>query len=814
MSDDSRPPTDGRPRSTDDAEVAVALPVRGRFHYAIPARMADRVAVGHRVIVPLGGRRVVGFVTDFGPPPRDTETRPIESLPDEVPAFPTDVLKLASFVADYYLAPLGEVLKAALPPSLSKAPEPRFVATAAGKRLRDAYARDALVVDELNAKEREVLDACARGEGLEVRRMPARVGRRLCDLDLVRRRDATPWFEDETTVELVERSMAPARAFPKIHRAPRRRSLYETLESGPVAVDLLNARYGRRSVKAALEAMERDGIVSRRRVLARAAPETVPPWSAPPLTSEQADAVAGIERDLGRERSFLLQGVTGSGKTEVYLHAIRAARARGFGAIVLVPEIGLTPQLEARFVERFGAQVIVLHSGLSARERRRRWLALRRGEASIALGPRSAIWAPVANLGLIVVDEEHDGSYKQGSDVRYHGRDVALMRARLTSSVTVLGSATPSLEAYEFVERGRAERLRLTHRPTGGSLPKIELVDLELEPEEFRLVSRELRDALADTAQAGEQSIVFLNRRGFHTVVLCGVCRTPRRCPSCDVSLTLHQPRSRLRCHYCGLMEPLEKPCPACGDVDPLPVGAGTQRVVDELHQIIPDAVIGRLDRDAATTAKRVQDELARFRRGETRVLVGTKMVTKGHDFPRVTLVGILQADASMAFPDFRALEQTFQLLTQVSGRAGRGERPGRVIVQTYQPDHPVFECAMAQDPDRFFELEAPQRRAVGYPPYGRVGLVRCESDREQDAQRWSEHLAAVVRDGLPPSARLLGPTPAPIAKLQGRHRFRFMVVADTPVRLRNALSVVPDHLKAAPRGTTTIVDIDAYDFL
>ena len=798
------------------AEVAVALPVRGRFHYRISDGLSRALEVGHRVVVPFGGRRVVGFVLGLSPPPEGLELRTVEALLDDEPALPADVLALAELVSDYYLAPLGEVLKAALPPSLSKAPDPRYVATAAGRRLLESYARDALVAERLGPKERKVLDVCARGEGARVVKTPARVAQRLLERDLIRRRDVTPWSEDEADVEIVERTLDPRGAYPKIQRGPRKKALYALLGSGPVDLDVIVARHGRRPTTTALLALERDGIVRRRRVPRRAAPAELPPWSAPDLTAEQRAAVDAVAHQLGGERAFLLQGVTGSGKTEVYLHAIREARAKGRGAIVLVPEIGLTPQLEARFVERFGARVVVLHSGLTPLERRRRWLALRRGEAQIALGPRSAVWAPVRDLGLIVVDEEHDGSYKQGSDVRYHGRDVALMRARIDGAVTVLGSATPSLEAYELVERGRAERLRLSGRPTGGTLPSIELVDLALEPPELRLVSRPLRDALADAVRAEQQAILFLNRRGFHTVVLCGACREPHRCPSCDVSMTLHQPLQRLRCHYCGFTEVIDAPCRACGEVDPFPIGAGTQRVVDELQQIVPDAAIGRLDRDAATTAKQVQDVLSKFRRGETRVLVGTKMVTKGHDFPRVTLVGILQADASMAFPDFRALEQTFQLLTQVAGRAGRGDQPGRVIIQTYQPDHPVFDCALDQDPDRFFELEAPSRRAAGFPPYGRAGLVRSESDREADARAWADQLATEVRRHQPSdgSVRILGPTPAPLARLQGRYRHRFLVLADTPARLRNALSRVPDLASDAPRGTTTIVDIDAHDFL
>ncbi len=812
MSDASeRPEADASDRC---AEVAVPVPLRRLFHYRVGPDLAERLTSGHRIIVPFGGRRVIGIFSRFVDPPEDRHLRRVERLLDEEPAIAPDVLELATFVAEYYLAPIGEVLKAALPPALSKLPEDRWVLTPSGRQAHEDYQRDRLTSIVLSPADRQLLSRLKRSDGLPAKRLPAGTRRRLADEGLIRLREGG--LEDDDRVVWVERSASPEEAFDRLRRAPRRRAVYEALAVGPRREEDLVAWFGRRPVADAVGRLERDGLVRRTRRALRPAVE-LPAWSAPTLTCDQQPAVDRLDRAIadGREETVLLQGVTGSGKTEVYLHAIRQSLLQGRGSIVLVPEIGLTPQLEARFRARFGDHVVTLHSGLAPAERRRRFRQLRRGDARVALGPRSAVWAPVTDLGLIVVDEEHDPSYKQGSDVRYHGRDVALVRGQQAKAVTVLGSATPSLEAYELVERKRVERLQLRERATGAGLPQISIVDLCSIPTELRLVTPPLRDALTDAVRRNEQAILFLNRRGFNTAVLCGDCRQPRRCPHCDVSFTLHVPLSRLRCHHCGKSERLESPCPSCGAIDPIPLGAGTQRAFEEIQQLVPETRLGRLDRDSATTAGQVREILAKFRTGEIQVLVGTQMVTKGHDFPNVTLVGILQADASLAFPDFRATEHTFQLLTQVAGRAGRAEKPGQVIIQTFQPEHPVFEFARSQDPDGFFAFEAPQRKQVGFPPYGRVGLVRCESEDDDAARAWMAHMArAIERQAQGRDTRTLGPTEAPLSRLQGRFRHRLMVLAPSPARLVQVMSAAAALRETAPSSVHVILDVDAYDFL
>jgi primosomal protein N' (replication factor Y) len=516
----------------------------------------------------------------------------------------------------------------------------------------------------------------------------------------------------------------------------------------------------------------------------------------------------------------LLRGVTGSGKTEVYLRAIAHARAQGRGAVVLVPEIALTAQLEARFRARFGDQVVVLHSAISEAERRRRWHRLRSGEARIALGARSAIWSPVADLGVIVVDEEHEPSFKQHNELRYNGRDLALFRAHRAQAVAILGSATPSLETRHLAEQGRITELRLAARVAGRAMPAVQVVDLQERRQgrdakgEIPLITRPLGDALREVVARNEQAIIFLNRRGFNTIVVCDECQSPRRCPDCDVSLTHHKQEEALICHYCGHREPMRAPCPSCGARQMKPFGAGTERIAEAVREAAPDATVARLDRDVTSKAGAMQEVLDRFRSGLADVLVGTQMVTKGHDFPRVTLVGIICADTSLAFPDFRAAERTFQLLTQVAGRAGRAELPGRVVIQTFQPKHYALTCALAHDDQRFFQLEMTSRRSAGYPPVARMALVRLESG---DAERLGEACRALRGIAGPigeaRGVRVRGPAPAPIARIKNRHRAQLMLLAPTPATLIATLRGIKEQL-GDPRGVEVGYDVDPLDML
>jgi primosomal protein N' (replication factor Y) len=509
--------------------------------------------------------------------------------------------------------------------------------------------------------------------------------------------------------------------------------------------------------------------------------------------------------------TFVLQGITGSGKTEVYLRIIAESRKRGRGALVLVPEIALTPQLAARFRSRFGDDVAVLHSGLPPGERTAAWRRLRRGEVGIAVGARSAVFAPVRDLAIIVVDEEHDGSFKQDDGFRYHARDLAVMRGSQGSAVVVLGSATPCLETYRNVQTGRFKRLHLpvranpaaAHRP----LPPVQIVDLRRNPPgPDGLLSPPLAKAVDQSLAAGDQTILFLNRRGFSTFVHCPGCGFVVRCNACAVSLTLHRERGQLLCHYCGRTEPIRGRCPQCKAVDLEGMGSGTERVEDMVRQRFPQARVARLDRDTADKGRgRLEELLAKVHRGEVDILIGTQMVTKGHDFGGVTLVGILQPDQGIHLPDFRAAERTFQILEQVAGRAGRADRPGRIVVQTYCPEHPAIHFLEKHDYEGFVRDELKRREAALYPPFSRMVVIRIDGQDWKAVREGASAAASYARSVADFAVRVLGPSEAPIPKLRGRVRFQVWLSSDD----RGKLLTVTRATQRVPLPPSVRLEVD-----
>jgi primosomal protein N' (replication factor Y) len=525
---------------------------------------------------------------------------------------------------------------------------------------------------------------------------------------------------------------------------------------------------------------------------------TAPEHRASPFAPrpEQAVALAALNaaQATNAYKGFLLWGVTGSGKTEVYLAAIQETLARQKTAIVLVPEIGLTPQLEARFRARFGDDVVTIHSGLSVKARRAAWARVQAGAARVVVGPRSALFAPLTNLGMVIVDEEHDDSYKQDETPRYHARDLALVRAQLASAVCVLGSATPSLETLHNVASGKLHELVMRERATGGELPAVEIVrigkqrDEDAPPERHvdqtgrhvRLFTPRLTELVQQTVERQEQVILFLNRRGFAPFVVCQGCGHGFKCEQCSVSLTHHMHSQTLRCHYCGHEERTPMSCPQCNSPELRVMGTGTERLEIELKRFFPTYRVGRLDRDVAHDAVTLAETLQRFRDGALDILVGTQMVTKGHDFPRVTLVGVLVADASLNFPDFRAAERTAQLLVQVAGRSGRADRPGRVVVQTFHPEHPALVAAASHDYAAFAQEELVERQALGYPPYLRVILLRLEHADPARVNADAKALAEAIRRAGT-EAELLGPAPCALARLRGDYRVMILLKCKKP---------------------------------
>jgi primosomal protein N' (replication factor Y) len=758
------------------ADVAVPVPLARAFTYEVPARLGE-LRPGARVVCEFGRRKLVGVVLGVGEreAPVGMKTKPVGALVDAEPVLPAELLAFLQELASYYLAPIGEVLRLALP-----------------------------------ALERETARVAAAQAALDLGRLEGKKvgGRRV----------------------LYARSTDAVEA-PGSLRGQAAAVLAWLRAQGEAKVASLEDKWG--NARAALKKLEQKGLVALDEREAPRGPLFATSEArdeAPVLTDAQRTAVSRIERALAGDdgaRAFLLFGVTGSGKTEVYLHAIAAAIARGKGALVMVPEIALTPQLVARFRARFGDDVAILHSGLGDADRHAMWTRLRRGEVKVAIGARSALFAPVPDLGLVLVDEEHDASFKQEEGVRYHARDMALLRAHRAGAVVVLGSATPSLESVALVEKGKLEQLRLPDRARReATLPKVTIVDVRrigAGPSGNKLVSIPLHRALEETLDAKEQAILFLNRRGFAPSVVCDACGTVETCQACSVALTFHRrgPRApgelvpmhgRLRCHYCNFEGPLPARCSSCGAGELQLEGLGTERLEATIAESFPTARVARLDRDVAEGA-RSEAVLDRMRRGEIDVLVGTQMVTKGHDLPNVTLVGVVNADAALSMPDFRAAERGFQLLVQVAGRAGRHDRPGRVLVQTRSPDHPAIVFAARHDVDGFLAHELRDRREVGYPPFARLALVRIDAVSEDVARGAAALVAAHAKtcdDAKLRRVDVLGPSAAPIARLRGRYRFRVLLRAAERRPLRAALAAAAAAVRdVVDRRARVVFDVD-----
>jgi primosomal protein N' (replication factor Y) len=612
-------------------------------------------------------------------------------------------------------------------------------------------------------------------------------------------------------------------ALTALARAPRQQSVLRALADGPLPTAELERRVPGAS-RATVELARRGYVEISRRL---APLEVASGFQEPPvveLTAEQAEALGTIEEAVAERRPerFLLHGVTGSGKTEVYLRAVARALREGRQALVLVPEITLTHQIVARLRARFGDQVSVLHSGLRPGERLAQWELLRTGATPIAVGARSALFAPLEDLGVIVVDEEHEGAYKSEEGFRYHARSLAARRARVARCPLVMGSATPSLETRHAADQGALRRLVLSHRIGGRALPAVELVDLEREKAHAPrgrklLLSRPLLHALKQTLEAGGQSILFLNRRGFSTQILCFDCNEVERCKHCDISLVYHTSFERLLCHYCDYRIPPPDVCSSCGSSETALLGVGTERLVEELRIQLPRARVARLDRDTSARRGATEGMLRDLAEGRTDVLVGTQMVAKGHDFPGVRLVGVVHADLGLHFPDFRAAERTFQLLTQVAGRAGRGRVPGRVVIQTHAPDHYAIRPVVEHDYETFYREEMAHREALGYPPFGRLAHSVVSGPDAEASEAAARDLADALRES--PACRdgqveVLGPAPAPIARLRGRYRFQLLIKGGRFGPVRAAARELQRASSRAPRDVRVTVDVQPQHML
>ena len=813
-------------------KVAVFLPLQETYIYRVPEEMRA-VQRGCRVEVQLGRRKAVGVVVETDASAGTVAPVSIKSLSDvldEQPALEEDLLDLVLWTAEYYMAPPGEALRTALPTMLHARRQEVLRLTPEGRRVlgsQDELLRSA--DDDLTAREQQVLQQLHQRGGAASPRsiegavptagaLPGLVRRGLVTRTVSRRGPAKP------LTDLVVTLTEPVDLTALAVRAPRQVALVQLVREAGGSARLGTLKPAISDARAVARRLAAKGIAEVEQVEVSRDPFAAEPLHTDEplqLTDEQQVALSAMLEQVraGGFAPFLLFGVTSSGKTEVYLQLIADALGRGRGALVLVPEISLTPQLAARFRSRFGDQVAVLHSGLTDAERYGQWRSLRSGERRIVVGARSAVFAPLSDLGVVIVDEEHDPSFKQQDGVRYNGRDLALVRAQRAGAVIVLGSATPSFESFHGAGQGRSRLLRLKHRATPRPLPQVEIVDVRRYQRDRGVLSAPLAEALTKVLEQQQQAILFLNRRGFSPTVLCRSCGFAFRCRHCSVTLTYHRFRERIVCHYCGYSDAMPERCPECKDDRIGLLGLGTEQVEELLQERFPDARVARLDRDTAQ-GKGLRSILASMGRREVDILVGTQMVTKGHDFPDVTLVGVICADMGLHFPDFRAAERTFQLLAQVAGRAGRGEHPGRVLIQTYNPQHPSLRWAQAHDFESFFTEELEARLELAYPPGGRLASVHLDGPDERAVSRAAHQLAEqgqrLVSTMDAPRPSILGPAEAPIQKLKGRVRWMLLIkcLSRNPLRWVLAQLLVAAGAKEFPRGVRVTVDVDPISML
>ena len=821
-------------------DIALPVPLDQTFTYAVNGVTP---VVGARVLVPFSGQRLMGVVMRVHDemPKEGFEIKPVQQVLDDIALLPDELMELARWIAQYYVAPLGEVLRGMLPLGAEVKRHFMYRITETGRKIlyegaaKGASRRSRLSPEEQN-REYSVLNYLEGGEAAKMSalRSATQANKALLEGMVKKKwlvREAVAEERDARRMEKIAVLIEDAR-LPKLNANQtailaelaavggrmRVRDLKDTLGRAGVPESTLGTLVKRELVR--VEEVAEDfhfggvGTHGKKHAHEHA------------LNEAQMEALGTIAAAMakGGFAPHLLYGVTGSGKTAVYFAAMRRALDAGKSALLLVPEIGLTPAMTGQLVAAFGDEVALLHSQLTPDERAEQWHRIRRGEARVVVGTRSAVFAPLVKLGLIIVDEEHDGSYKQEETPRYHGRDVAVMRAKLNDAVVVLGSATPSLESWSNAEKGRYARVEMRERVMSRPLPAVELVDMRNEFRETgqeQIFSRRLIEETQATLDRGEQAIILLNRRGYSFVVMCRSCGEKIECENCAISMTYHKhgaegdgiakPGERLECHYCGFRRGVPQKCPKCESEHLYYMGAGSQQGEERLQEIFPGARIGRMDRDTVRGRSDMERLLSRLHAGEINLLVGTQMIAKGHDIHGVTLVGVVGADFALGLPDFRAAERVFQLLTQVSGRAGRGELPGRVLVQTYHPDHYAVKFAAAHDYPGFVAKEMQYRRWMHYPPYAVLANIVVQSERLAEATGWSAELGRWFQQARLDKVRVLGPAAAPISRLKRIYRFHFVLKAEKRQSLGGVLRAMLHfaETREIPRRNLT-VDVDA----
>lgn len=782
------------------AEVAVPLHVFQTFTYRLRPWMRSEALVGGRIQVPLGRTIVTGYIValhdEFKPNEGLDESgiKDAESILDSHPICSPEVLELTRWVSEYYASPWGEVIKAALPPGISPTLKPFLSLTELGQ---DKTASLPSAATSLSA---QIFAAIAEAGEIALAEL-SNFGPKTQLAKAVRE------LEQQGLVKRVQRSgSAVKKRLQRAVRIPKpiemsasagvtaaqRRVLETLLQQQPMLLKELLKSSG--ASVSAVNTLAKKGVVEifdeaiRRDPLKHAELPAVVQHS---LNEEQNDVLTEIKQQLKPSvyAAFLLDGVTGSGKTEVYIRAMRTALRQGRSALMLVPEIALTPVFSRRLRSEFGDLVAIFHSSLPKGERFDEWMRVKNGEARVVIGTRSAVFAPITNLGLLIVDEEHESTYRQQDSPYYNARDTAIVRAQKESATVVLGSATPSLESFHNARTGKYRYLRMSRRIGNRPMADARIIDMrDVFDRHGRatVFSDELLDAIQKNQERKEQSIILLNRRGFSTFVLCRSCGETVQCPNCDVTLTYHRSERVLICHYCNHRKPPPTKCSNCGRKYIFYVGEGTEQIEDLLRELFPDLRIARIDRDTTSRRSQFEKSLLDFGAGRLDMLVGTQMLAKGHDFPNVTLVGVVSVDAGLALPDFRAAERTFQLITQVAGRAGRGERPGQVLIQTYHPNHYALRHACAQDYAGFYNEELRYRQNHLYPPFVALGLLLVHGKDlkrvRSDSAELRRELDLVNKDR---KCRILGPAPAPLARLKGEHRIQLLIKSHNRRQLR-----------------------------
>ncbi|MBF0177866.1 MAG: primosomal protein N' [Magnetococcales bacterium] len=727
------------------AQVALPVPRRNLFTYAVPDLLLEDCRPGCLVLAPVGRGSRVGVVWELTAEPvwQEGEIRPLQDVLSDGPLLDDALRHLLDWITRYYMQPIGSVVATALPGHLG-----------------------------FDRKRRYLWLGGEGGANLPPSLLPLA--------------KALQTRKGGLTEETLARNFG---------REGLQGCVRQLIARGVVATQETWQPRHRTDVGEKVDKVDRESVVG------------------PTLNPEQVICVQALETALesGLYTPFLLEGITGSGKTEVYFQAVEGCLQRYRQALLLVPEIALTPQLVARYRARFPHHLAIFHSGMTDSQRFAHWQEIQKGRAQVVIGARSAIFAPFVRLGLVVVDEEHDGSYKQEGGVPYHARDMAVVRSRAAKAVLILGSATPCMESLANVERGRYRHLKLLDRATGAALPQMQVIDLKAPPVREtmppgRLLSGVLRQAIAETLTRNQQVLLFLNRRGYAPSLLCRRCGTPVTCPNCSVALTLHKHRRGLLCHYCDHWQPIVDVCGVCGQMSMAHLGFGTEQLEEEVRSTFPEARVARLDRDTAGGRGHLEEILTGFRDSVFQILLGTQMVAKGHHFPNLALVGVVLAETSLWQPDFRSAERTFQLVTQVAGRAGRDRIPGRVMIQTYDPAHYALQAAAGHDLQRFVTIEKGFRRDAGYPPFQRLILLRFSTPVQEEGERLRLRLKELM--AAEQEAKLLGPAPAPLFKLRGWFRWQVLLKEGTG-SLHAAAGRLLQQAERLAVGTQIRLDVD-----